>query len=445
MNGYGHFLPRVRSFQRVLGAGARCCSRSPATSSGCAARRATGAAGCAIARARFTRPVAAIAASRPSRWRRWRRRVHLLQHQRPQPLRHDARRQSAGRPTTRRSTRRLAAEAAAEDHAVERRRRHLPARAARAHARAPTRSRTRSGRPVEVVHLDFLAGPIAERSTSSRSACRATLARRRPARSACAATGSPRRSRPARRTELDIRPRGRDARLHATPARHRRRRQRHVRQQRRRCCRSSATRSAPSSRPTATARSTASRRRSACATATIPQAPARELHLDRRRLDHFEATVSTEPDQIAIAPGYLSASGPRAAGATSTTRWTARSSTSTRSCRRATRSKRDRWNDVADRDLLPPGPRVQPRPDDRRDEGLARLLHAGFGPYQHRQVRILEFPRYATLRAGVPEHHPVLGGHRLHRARARRTIPRTSTTRTTSPRTRSRTSGGRTR
>ena len=54
-----------------------------------------------------------------------------------------------------------------------------------------------------------------------------------------------------------------------------------------------------------------------------------------------------------------------------------------------------------------------------------------FGPYQHQQVRILEFPRYAELRAVVPEHDPVLGGDRLHRPGAARTIRRTSTIPTT--------------
>ena len=38
-----------------------------------------------------------------------------------------------------------------------------------------------------------------------------------------------------------------------------------------------------------------------------------------------------------------------------------------------------------------------------------------FSPFQFRQVRILEFPALRALRAVVRQHHPVLGGHRLHR------------------------------
>ena len=52
---------------------------------------------------------------------------------------------------------------------------------------------------------------------------------------------------------------------------------------------------------------------------------------------------------------------------------------------------------------------------------VARLLHRRTsGPTSTSQVRILEFPRYAHVRAVVPQHHPVLGGDRLHRPRARR-------------------------
>ena len=38
-----------------------------------------------------------------------------------------------------------------------------------------------------------------------------------------------------------------------------------------------------------------------------------------------------------------------------------------------------------------------------------------FGPYQHRQVRILEFPRYATFAQSFPNTIPYSESDRLHR------------------------------
>jgi hypothetical protein len=83
-----------------------------------------------------------------------------------------------------------------------------------------------------------------------------------------------------------------------------------------------------------------------------------------------------------------------------------------------------------DRDLVPAGARVQPRPDGRRDQGRARLLHRGVRPYQHRQFRIIEFPRYQTFAQAFPNTIPYSEGSASSRACAT-TTPTTSTTRTT--------------
>ena len=102
-----------------------------------------------------------------------------------------------------------------------------------------------------------------------------------------------------------------------------------------------------------------------------------------------------------------------------------------------------------DRDRLPPRARVQPRPHGRRaSRTRSRTSPRHFGPYQHKILRIVEFPRFSR-RGGFAESFPnsraLQRGDRLHRARSTTATPRTSTTRTSSPRTRWRTSGGRTR
>jgi ABC-2 type transport system permease protein len=120
----------------------------------------------------------------------------------------------------------------------------------------------------------------------------------------------------------------------------------------------------------------------------------------------FEAVVSTDPDQIALAPGYLQRE------------WTANG-------RRYFhykmdspilhfysflsadyKVKRDRWKDVAIEVYYhePHGYNV-----DRMIDGVKKSLDyftANWSPYQHRQVRILEFPRYATFAQAFPNTIP---------------------------------------
>jgi ABC-2 type transport system permease protein len=120
----------------------------------------------------------------------------------------------------------------------------------------------------------------------------------------------------------------------------------------------------------------------------------------------FATTVSTSPDQIAIAPGYLKRE------------WTENGRRYFRyemdspifdffaylSARYAV--KRDHWNDVAiEIDYHP----VHAYNVDRMIEAVKKSLDyftTNFGPYQHKQVRIVEFPRYATFAQSFPNTIP---------------------------------------
>ncbi|HEY8379924.1 MAG TPA: M1 family aminopeptidase, partial [Nannocystis sp.] len=120
----------------------------------------------------------------------------------------------------------------------------------------------------------------------------------------------------------------------------------------------------------------------------------------------FAATVCTAPDQIAVAPGYLQRE------------WTENGRRcfayamdakilnfySFLSARYAVR--RDRWNDVDIEIYYHPGHEYNL---DRMVDSVKKSLDyftANFSPYQHRQVRILEFPRYATFAQSFPNTIP---------------------------------------
>ncbi|HEX5749052.1 MAG TPA: M1 family aminopeptidase [Archangium sp.] len=124
----------------------------------------------------------------------------------------------------------------------------------------------------------------------------------------------------------------------------------------------------------------------------------------------FEATVSTSPDQIAMAPGYLQRE------------WTENGRRyfhytmdspilnfySFLSARYAV--KRDTWNGVAIEVLHHPSHAYNV---DRMIQGVKDALEyytKNFGPYQHRQVRILEFPRYGTFAQSFPNTIPYSEG-----------------------------------
>jgi ABC-type transport system involved in multi-copper enzyme maturation permease subunit len=120
----------------------------------------------------------------------------------------------------------------------------------------------------------------------------------------------------------------------------------------------------------------------------------------------FETTVSTSPDQIAIAPGYLQRE------------WTENDRRyfhykmdspilgfwSYLSARYTV--KRDKWNDV-NIEIYYHEPHEFNV--DRMIDGVKKSLDyftKNFGPYQHRQVRIIEFPRYATFAQSFPNTIP---------------------------------------
>jgi hypothetical protein len=121
---------------------------------------------------------------------------------------------------------------------------------------------------------------------------------------------------------------------------------------------------------------------------------------------NFRTTVSTTPDQIAVAPGYLKRE------------WTANGRRYFRyemdapilgfwsylSARYEV--KRDRWRNVAIEIYYDP---AHPYNVDKMIHGVKKSLDyftENFGPYQHRQVRIVEFPRYARFAQSFPNTIP---------------------------------------
>ena len=120
----------------------------------------------------------------------------------------------------------------------------------------------------------------------------------------------------------------------------------------------------------------------------------------------FSPRVCTAADQIAIAPGYLQrewSEGDRRCFAYAMDRKILHFY-SFMSARYAV--LRDRWNDVDLEIYYQPG----------HEYNLARMIDAtkksldyftkNFSPYQHRQVRILEFPRYAQFAQAFPNTIP---------------------------------------
>ncbi len=120
----------------------------------------------------------------------------------------------------------------------------------------------------------------------------------------------------------------------------------------------------------------------------------------------LDTTVSTAPDQIALAPGYLQrqwfANGRRYFHYRTTSPilgfWSYLSA--------RYEVKRDRWKDVAIEIYYD---RKHPYNVDRMITAVKKSLDyysANLSPYQHRQVRILEFPRYARFAQSFPNTIP---------------------------------------
>jgi len=120
----------------------------------------------------------------------------------------------------------------------------------------------------------------------------------------------------------------------------------------------------------------------------------------------FETTVSTSADQIALAPGYLVREWQE--GGRRYFRYEMDAPIlcyfSYLSARWAV--ARDRWNDVEIAVYHHPGHRYNvQRMIEATKQALDAFSHS-FGPYQHRQFRILEFPRYARFAEAFPNTIP---------------------------------------
>ncbi len=131
----------------------------------------------------------------------------------------------------------------------------------------------------------------------------------------------------------------------------------------------------------------------------IDDVPAHQFNLLSRDADwvNFEAILSTEPDQIAIAPGYL-----QREWVANGRRWfhyrmdqPILNFFSFQSARYAV--SRDRWNDVAIEVYHDPKHAWNvERMIDSTKKSLAEFSKA-YGPYQFRQLRIVEFPGYESF------------------------------------------------
>ena len=124
----------------------------------------------------------------------------------------------------------------------------------------------------------------------------------------------------------------------------------------------------------------------------------------------FEATVGTDADQLAIAPGYLQRE------------WTDGDRRyfefkmdspildffAFQSARYAVR--RDRWHDVAIEVWYHPGHEYNLDTMIAATKAGLDYFTAAFGPYQHKQFRIIEFPRYATFAQSFPNTIPYSEG-----------------------------------
>ncbi len=124
----------------------------------------------------------------------------------------------------------------------------------------------------------------------------------------------------------------------------------------------------------------------------------------------FETTVSTEGDQLAIAPGYLQKEWTE--GGRRYFEYKMDSPIANfyayQSGRYAVR--KDRWNDVAIEVYYQPGHEYNlDRMIAATKSGLDYFT-ANFGPYQHKQFRIIEFPRYQAFAQSFPNTIPYSEG-----------------------------------
>ena len=124
----------------------------------------------------------------------------------------------------------------------------------------------------------------------------------------------------------------------------------------------------------------------------------------------FEATIGTVADQWAIAPGYLQREWMQDGRHYFSYRMDSPilDFFAFQSARYAV--KRDRWNDVAIEVYYQPGHEFDlDRMIAATKAGLDYFTQA-FGPYQHKQFRIVEFPRYETFAQSFPNTVPFSEG-----------------------------------
>ena len=420
-------LPAARAdLPGVLDGGGGAARRRRRTSSGCAARRPTGKAG-----------FASRACVSPGRSRRWppsarslrgARRLHLLQHQRAESLRHDLRpRVAAG--GLREEVQAARVVTAAEDHRGQGRRRSLSARAARPGEGDATRSRTAracrstpftslfSPASAEVVHaLDF-ATPAELVTDDLRVGLRSyklasPLAARRDDGARASISRFPRRASRIRGSNTDVVYNGSfvNGRTVLPIIGYQERGELATDQDRKKFGLAPKERMRDRDDPAGLAEN--------------------GLATDADFIA-FEATVGTDADQSAIAPGYLQREWTRGRSPLLRLPDGQPDPQLLRVPVGALRGEEGPLERRRDRDLLPARPRVQPRPDDRRHQGRARLFR------RRRSVRTsTSSSGSSSSRATRRSRNPSRTPSRTRRGSASSpacatTIPRTSTTRTT--------------
>ncbi|HET9668260.1 MAG TPA: M1 family aminopeptidase [Casimicrobiaceae bacterium] len=124
----------------------------------------------------------------------------------------------------------------------------------------------------------------------------------------------------------------------------------------------------------------------------------------------FEATIATDADQYAIAPGYLQRDWMEGGRRHFTYRMDAPilDFFAVQSARYAVR--KDRWHDVAIEIYYQPGHEYDLDRMIAATKAGLDYFTANFGPYQYRQFRIVEFPRYATFAQSFPNTVPYSEG-----------------------------------
>ena len=120
----------------------------------------------------------------------------------------------------------------------------------------------------------------------------------------------------------------------------------------------------------------------------------------------FEAIVSTSPDQIALAPGYLQREWTHGNRRYFHYRMDAPILNFYAFLSARYRVLRDRWRDVAIEIYYQPGHEYNLRRMVKAIQKSLDYYTTHFSPYQHRQVRILEFPRYASFAQSFPNTIP---------------------------------------